>query len=167
MIVESQDHARSRTPSNHRNDLALTLRAPWNHKQGWVGSVHKDEDGRTTAFVSSRVFRDRKITRTETIYVNPDTGETTSEVKVESENLLDDCSETSDNGYDGACEWLVCHRQQNDASAQQVDRQRMGDGEPAAIHEGCGGLYGNAVNEFYQLNRDLYGACTGYMGCTD
>jgi curved DNA-binding protein CbpA len=142
-----------------RNELALAVRSPWNHKAGWTGTAHKDKDGHTTVFISSRVYRDRKITRTETIHVDPETGKTTSEVKVEGENLLDESSEASDSGHDVTCEWITCPRKQK---TNELDR-----GDTAALREGIHGVYGNAVEDFYQWNRDLYGACTGHMGCTD
>ncbi|KAG7369175.1 DnaJ domain containing protein [Nitzschia inconspicua] len=154
------------TSADRRVEMASAVRSPWNHKPGWTGAAHKDEDGRTTVFVSSRVVRDRKITRIETMHVDPETGKATSEVKVEGETLLDDMSDESEGGHDGACEWIVCHRDQKGNSERQVDGRNLEVGDSATFSRDFDDFYGNAMDDFYKWNRDLYGACTGFMGCT-
>lgn len=162
--------------NNPTHIKTLPVRTPVNHKNDWTSTTYKDPNGETTTFVSTRIVRDRKITRTETVHVEPGTGRAKSEVKVESEQqtLVDPMD---DNRHDSSpCGLLLCHRTRpavdrvkDNASKYEhstvLDSLKSGHqvANPAFFEEfQC--AYKTAMEEFYMWNRDLYGTCTSQMG---
>jgi hypothetical protein len=157
ILNASVDNGKDRMPA---------LLPPSSHHSGWEGSAYKHADGLTTVFISSRVIRDRKITRTETVHVDPNSGKTVSEVTVEGEDL-ENTPEEDDGPIGGnACEWIVCHRTQ-----EQVDKENVPSPPSAKVALPlCSDLrcvYEEFLEEFYHWNTNLYSTCTGVMGCSD
>ncbi|KAL3934991.1 MAG: hypothetical protein SGARI_003151 [Bacillariaceae sp.] len=163
-LVENSTTLTTTTQISSSNQLALCH----GHKpSGWTGSAHKDPDGLTTVFVSSRIFHDRKITRTETVHLDPETGQARSEVTVDAEQYVVEPVEKEQGKCGGASEWILCHRGGGaDNSIKEIE-QPTGDEDHDTQKYCLPSVYGNAMDEFYDWNRELYGACTSYMGCTD
>jgi hypothetical protein len=170
-IFEAQQHQGviATQNKNNQNESQVAL---CNHKSsGWTGSAHKEPDGLTTVFVSSRIFHDRKITRTETVHVDPETGKAHSEVTVDGEHFEVEPVEKEQGGCGGdLVGWIVCHRGgTTDRSIKEIEPKSPEYGKRKA-DDYCHNFhcaYGDAMEELYLWNRELYGACTRYMGCTD
>ncbi|KAL3942897.1 MAG: hypothetical protein SGARI_000110, partial [Bacillariaceae sp.] len=142
-----------------------------NHKSsGWTGSAYKEPDGLTTVFVSSRIFHNRKVTRTETVRVDPETGQAHSEVQVEAEQLfvVEPVEQESDGK--GMCGdfylTTLCHRRDSVMEKEKSKRNNSNSNDKP-LCDNFSSVYGDALDEFYVWNRELYGTCSNFMGCTD
>ena len=136
------------------------------HTCGWQGSAHKDRDGHTTVFLTSRIVRNRRITRTETIVVDPLTGKAKSSVTVTGEDL-EPAPETEPGTV---VEWLLCLRMNKKAQVTTCPSSSIvGDRNEGSHHAdliaGFRSVYQEFLEEFYTCNTDLITTCQRYMGC--
>jgi hypothetical protein len=74
---------------------------------GWHGSSEKTPDGKRTVFTTSRILHDRRLTRTETLTVDPMTGRAQSFVTVTSQEMELD-AEVDDVPTSSTC--LMCYQ---------------------------------------------------------
>jgi hypothetical protein len=123
-------------------------------------------------------MRDRKITRKETVHLDPETGIATSEVTVNGEDLYNPNSgnmESSCAGVGSGSGWFLCcpgsgqDRHQN--KDQKEESKTSGEDQRSLLlcdgfnHLCC--MYDDTLKEFFHWNNDLYSTWNGYMttGC--
>jgi len=144
---------------NKKKSTALVPKSPSSRNSGWQGSAYKDPDGRTTVFVSSRIVRDRKITRKETVHVDPETGKATSEVTVDGEDL----EPSPENKKRETIDWLSCYGMGGTSSKENGPPSPGKKSSLSCEDFNC--VYGEVLEEIYLWNKDLYSTCTDLVCC--
>jgi hypothetical protein len=113
---------------------------------GWKGSSEKSPDGKRTVFTTSRVLHDRRLTRTETLTVDPMTGKAQSFVTVTSQDMellveADDVPTRST--------WLICY-QFDSPDTMCGDLNLMYDNMVEEVD-----IYQNWINDIY-INPGMF-----------
>jgi curved DNA-binding protein CbpA len=139
----------------------------------------------TKVFVSSRIIHGRKITKTETVYVDPETGMASVNVTVDGE-YLDDISTTTNNnkskrnknkntkaslsqhhhigeGGVGAVvsDWLLCFGTSTSKVCPSSTTTKNNCNPCRRIKS----VYIEVLEEFYLCNNNFYEECNRYMSC--
>eukprot|EP00536_Pseudo-nitzschia_multiseries_P011479 jgi/Psemu1/29098/gm1.29098_g len=156
--------------------------------------VDDDPTANTQIFVSSRVVNGRKITKTETVHVDPSTGIASVNVTVDGEYLEPITKPKASQVSSGerVADWLLCFgtrrsKVKPSAPPQQTsppssppqssccpnDRFADADADDACppkddFSSSCNdfrSLYVDALQDFYVCNKNFYEECNRYMQC--
>jgi hypothetical protein len=127
---------------------------------GWQGSSHTSPDGKSTTFTTSRLLHDRRLTRTETVTVDPVSGKTHCFVTVTAETLEPTTiEEEADKEFVRGNACLICYK----------TTESSGDvgGETAS---GCGDFYvtySEMLDEFDQGTKDIFQTWMDVFACNE
>jgi len=137
-----------------------------------------DKSANTKVFVSSRITNGRKITKTETVHVDPTTGVASVNVTVDSEYLEPAKSNEKSSGSSVA-DWLLCFGTAKVApstkktpstskSSSCCPRNQSNCPDEENFESSCHSfksLYIEALEEFYLCNYNFHQECNKYMRC--
>ena len=145
-----------------------------------------DQTANTKVFISSRIVNRRKITKTETVHVDPATGIASVNVTVDGEYLepVRSKKKTSQNGSSVA-DWLLCFGSAKVTPAPSCTNTAIENLTPPKpslccpkngsecrpaekLSSSCHSfksLYVEALEEFYLRNNNFYEECDKYMRC--
>lgn len=161
----------------------LVQSSPWSHHAGWHGSTQtQSDDGLTTVVETSRILGLRKVTRIETIRVNPTSGRKTSVITVRGEDLEPviphersvtglDCLLLCFNDFDDWCGGGSGGGVGNDRIPKRLDTTANSplspptSDRPLTQHQQHSVLTG-ILQEFYDCHHNLYDSCTKYLSCS-
>lgn len=152
VMVRPQGH-----PYNHPH--------PFHHSGFWEGWTHKDPDGLTTVFVSTRVVHNRKITRSETVKIDPVTGKATSTVTVTGEDLepIPEVESFS------LLAWLFCFGNSSTNGVPPPSSAIINDVKPSSqwwcFIPDVRSVYQEILDDCHRCNNDYFASCIRYMGC--
>mmetsp|Transcript_12543 Transcript_12543/g.31594 ORF Transcript_12543/g.31594 Transcript_12543/m.31594 type:complete len:514 (+) Transcript_12543:56-1597(+) len=139
-----------------------------------------DKSANTRVFVSSRIVNGRKITKTETVHVDPATGIASVNVTVDSEYLEPVNSKDDSSGQYGSCvtDWLLCFGMAKVAPSTKKNislkksatccpkNQSNGPHEEkfdSSCNSNLKSLYIEALEDFYMCNHNFHQECNKYM----
>jgi len=159
------------------------------NKDGSISDKNaNDMTANTKVFVSSRVFNGRKITKTETVHIDPSTGIASVNVTVDGEDLEPVKSKKkSPHAYGtSVIDWLLCFgtakvrpttTKSKATSAMNLSSPKSSTFCPEnqaeyssedQISSSCHGfksLYVEALEDFYLCNDKFHEECNKYMRC--
>lgn len=145
-----------------------------------------DLTANTKVFVSSRVVNGRKITKTETVHVDPETGVASVNVTVDGEDLEPVKSKKKSSPIYGSsvADWLLCFgtakvspaTKSTTTASKDLPSSKPSICCPKKQYDGhnedqlsasCGfkSIYVEALEEFYLCNDNFYEECNRYMRC--
>lgn len=145
-----------------------------------------DQSANTEVFVSARFVNGRKITKTETVHVDPLTGIASVNVTVDGEFLESKTEKKSSNlsGGGGVADWLLCFGMgrskvaplgttastdvPSPKSSACCPTNESGCPSKDKLSSSCNGiksLYVDALEDFYLCNNNFYQECNRYMRC--
>jgi hypothetical protein len=147
-----------------------------------------DLTANTKVFVSSRIVNRRKITKTETVHVDPATGIASVNVTVDSEYLepVRSKKKTSQPYGTSVADWLLCFGTAKVTPAPSCTTTAIENLSPpksslcfpknesecppaerlsSSCHSSFKSLYVEALDEFYLRNNNFHEECDKYMRC--
>jgi curved DNA-binding protein CbpA len=177
--------------SNRILTRSASMSSQWNHSRSDDNEVNNGSTNdqqtatSTKVFVSSRIIHGRKITKTETVHVDPETGMASVNVTVDGE-YLDDITTTTNNkksnknknkkasssqhhhtgeGGVGAVvsDWLLCFGTSTSKVCPSSTTTKNN-----CINNPCRrikSVYIEVLEEFYLCNNNFYEECNRYMSC--
>ncbi len=141
-----------------------------------------DQSANTKVFVSSRIVNRKKITKTETVHVDPITGVASVNVTVDSEYLepVKSKKDSDQCGY-SVLDWLLCFgtakvkpttvdlpRTESSISLPK-NRSKIGNHEERLVNtnnqSSLQTLYSQVLERFYICNEQFQEECNKYMRC--
>lgn len=138
-----------------------------------------DQSANTKVFISSRIANGKKITKTETVHVDPSTGVASVNVTVDSE-YLDPVKTRKDSSYGySVLDWLLCFGtakvKPDTANLPQTESSislpknpsKGGNPEESLVnnHSSLKTLYSDILERFYICNEQFQEECNKYMQC--
>ena len=125
----------------------------------------------TKVFVSSRVLHGRKITKTETVHIDPITSRARVDVTVDGEYLADNSKAKQPSQSKKVGDWLLCFGTatakytHSTTMKESIQNNDASDGNDAC--KDFKSIYVEILEEFYLCNKNFYDECNRYMSCSN
>ena len=125
----------------------------------------------TKVFVSSRVLHGRKITKTETVHIDPITSRARVDVTVDGEYLADNSKAKQSSQSKKVGDWLLCFGTatakytHSTTMKESIQNNDASDGNDAC--KDFKSIYVEILEEFYLCNKNFYDECNRYMSCSN
>lgn len=133
---------------------------------------HLQQQHQTTkVFVSSRVLHGRKITKTETVHIDPITSRARVDVTVDGEYLADNSKAKQPSQSKKVGDWLLCFGTatakytHSTTMKESIQNNDASDGNDAC--KDFKSIYVEILEEFYLCNKNFYDECNRYMSCSN
>ena len=133
---------------------------------------HLQQQHQTTkVFVSSRVLHGRKITKTETVHIDPITSRARVDVTVDGEYLADNSKAKQSSQSKKVGDWLLCFGTatakytHSTTMKESIQNNDASDGNDAC--KDFKSIYVEILEEFYLCNKNFYDECNRYMSCSN
>ena len=133
---------------------------------------HLQQQHQTTkVFVSSRVLHGRKITKTETVHIDPITSRARVDVTVDGEYLADNSKAKQSSQSKKVGDWLLCFGTatakytHSTTMKESIQNNDASDGNDAC--KDFKSIYVEILEEFYLCNKKFYDECNRYMSCSN